>query len=74
MLYGTVTTNVPCFSNYARSIGQVTEISLDQALTTQKRMFARRNVEQTTADIELMRRVFELTRDERMMSEEQINF
>lgn len=74
MLYGTVTTNVPCFSNYARSIGQVTEISLDQALTTQKRMFARRNVEQTAVDIELMRRVFELTRDERVMSEEQINF
>jgi UDP-N-acetylglucosamine diphosphorylase / glucose-1-phosphate thymidylyltransferase / UDP-N-acetylgalactosamine diphosphorylase / glucosamine-1-phosphate N-acetyltransferase / galactosamine-1-phosphate N-acetyltransferase len=74
MLYGTVTTNVPCFSNYARSIGQVTELGLDQALTTQKRMFARRNVEQTPADMELMRRVFEMTKDERVMSEEQINF
>ncbi len=74
MLYGTVTTNVPCFSNYARSIGQVTELGLDQALTTQKRAFARRSTEQTPADIELMRRVFEMTRDERVMSEEPINF
>ncbi len=74
MLYGTVTTNVPCFSNYARSIGQVTELGLDQALTTQKRAFSRRSHEQTPADVELMRRVFELTRDERVMSEEPINF
>jgi UDP-N-acetylglucosamine diphosphorylase / glucose-1-phosphate thymidylyltransferase / UDP-N-acetylgalactosamine diphosphorylase / glucosamine-1-phosphate N-acetyltransferase / galactosamine-1-phosphate N-acetyltransferase len=74
MLYGTVTTNVPCFSNYARSIGQVTELGIEQALTTQKRTFARRNAVQTREDIELMQRVFDLTRDERVMSEEQISF
>lgn len=74
MLYGTVTTNVPCFTNYARSFGQVTEISLDQVITTQKRTFARRKTEQTPYDIELMQRVFDLTRDERVMSEEPINF
>lgn len=74
MLYGTVTTNVPCFTNYARSFGQVTENSLEQVITTQQRMFARRNVEQTPYDVELLRRVYDLTRDERVMSEEPINF
>ncbi len=74
MLYGTVTTNVPCFTNYARSFGQVTEISLEQIITTQQRMFARRNVRQSQYDIELTRHVFDMTRDERVMSEEPINF
>lgn len=74
MLYGTVSTNVPCFTNYARSFGQVTELTLDQALITQKRMFARRNVQQTQLDINIMRKVFELTRDERVMSNEAITF
>ncbi len=74
MLYGTVTTNVPCFTNYARSFGQVTEISLEQVITTQRRVFSRRSTEQTHYDIELTRRVFDLTRDERVMSEEPINF
>ncbi len=74
MIYGTVTTNVPSFSNYARSIGQVTEISLEQVIKTQKRMFSRRGVEQKDRDIILMQRVFEMTRNERTMSEEQINF
>ena len=74
MIYGMVTTNVPSFSNYARSFGQVTEISIEQLLITQKRMFSRRGVKQTAYDTELMRRVFEMTRNERVMSEEQINF
>jgi len=74
MIYGTVTTNVPSFSNYARSFGQVTEISLEQVIVTQNRMFSRRGVEQTEHDIILMKRVFELTRHERTMTEEQINF
>ncbi len=74
LIYGTVTTNVPSFSNYARSFGQTTEISLNQALITQERMFSRRGVAQTTYDIELMKRVFEMTKNERVMSEEQINF
>jgi len=74
MMYGTVTTNVPSFSNYARSFGQVTEISIDQLIKTQERMYLRRDVQQTDRDIELMKRVFEITRHERTMSEEQINF
>ncbi len=74
MIYGTVTTNVPSFSNYARSFGQVTEISFEQVVKTQKRMFLRRGTEQTDRDIYLMKRVFEMTRHERTMNEEQINF
>ncbi len=74
MMYGTVTSNVPSFSNYAKSFGQVTEISLDQIITTQKRMFDRRGVKQTDHDVALMRRVFEITRHERTMTEEQLNF
>ena len=74
MIYGTVTSNVPSFSNYARNFGQVTEISLDQVIKTQKRVFQRRGVEQTAHDITMMKRVFDITRSERVMSEEQINF
>ena len=74
MIYGMVTTNVPSFSNYARSFGQITEISLEQVLITQARMFSRRDVKQTPYDIELMKRVFEMTKQERVIGEEQINF
>ncbi|MGD2174411.1 MAG: hypothetical protein PVJ27_03325, partial [Candidatus Brocadiaceae bacterium] len=70
MLYGYVGQNVPSFCNYARSFGQMTECSLEQAIITQKRMFARRDVEQTEDDIELLGAVFELTREERLLSSE----
>ena len=70
MLYGFVGTNVPSFCNYARSFGQITECPLDQALLIQKRMFARRGIEQTPADVEVLRAVFETTRGERLLSDE----
>jgi len=68
MLYGYVGQNVPSFCNYARSFGQVTEVSAEQAVTTQKRMFARRGVQQTEDDADLLRAVFDLTRGERLMA------
>ncbi|MCE5252524.1 glucose-1-phosphate thymidylyltransferase [bacterium] len=74
MIYGMVTTNVPSFSNYARSFGQVTEINPEQVITTQKRMFARRDRKQSRRDVEMIKRVHKLTRDERAMSDEQITF
>ena len=74
LIYGMVTTNIPSFSNYARSFGQITEISLEQVIITQKRMFSRRGVTQTPYDIELAKRIFEITRNERIISDEQINF
>jgi glucose-1-phosphate thymidylyltransferase len=70
MLYGYVGQNVPCFCNYAKLFGQVTEVGLEQAITTQKRMFERRGVEQTDNDVALLTAVYELTRHERRLSNE----
>lgn len=70
MLYGYVGQNVPSFCNYAKLFGQITECPVAAAVQTQKRMFARRQVEQTQEDIELLHAVFELTREERLISSE----
>jgi glucose-1-phosphate thymidylyltransferase len=70
MLYGFIGTNVPSFCNYARSFGQITECPVDQAILIQKRMFARRGIHQTREDAVLLREVFELTRSERLISDE----
>jgi len=70
MLYGFVGANVPSFCNYARSFGQITECPVDQALLIQKRMFARRGITQTPEDVALLKDVFELTRSERLISDE----
>ena len=70
MLYGYIGGNVPSFCNYAKSFGQVSECPLDQIARTQKRMFARRNVEQTEEDIALLKAVFENTRRERQLTSE----
>lgn len=65
MLYGFVTTNVPSFVNYARLFGQITQLPPDVMIATQRRMFARRNVEQRPCDIQLIRDMFMRTNDER---------
>jgi glucose-1-phosphate thymidylyltransferase len=70
MLYGSIGSNVPSFCNYARSLGQITECPVDQAILIQKRMFARRGIQQTPEEAELLRAVFELTRTERLISDE----
>ena len=73
MVYGFVTRNVPSFVNYARSFGQCTELSVEVMAATQQRMFARRNVQQTSEHIELLRKMFELTRIERQMENEPLS-
>ncbi|MGA2478016.1 MAG: putative sugar nucleotidyl transferase [Spirochaetia bacterium] len=70
MLYGAIGSNVPSFCNYARSFGQITECPVDQAILIQKRMFARRGIVQSAEDAELLRAVFEQTRQERLISDE----
>ncbi len=70
MLYGFVGSNVPSFCNYARSFGQITECPLEQAALIQRRMFARRGVTQTPEDVEVLAAVFEMTRRERLLSDE----
>lgn len=73
-LYGFVGTNVPSFTNYARTFGQQTECVLDAAVRTQERMFARRKMPQGQADIALLEHVFQMTRDERSMPADQLSF
>jgi len=73
-LYGFVGTNVPSFTNYARTFRQETEVLLDAAIKTQQRMFIRRKVEQTEADIKLLEAMYETTRDERLMSTQTVAF
>ena len=65
MLYGFVTTNVPSFVNYARLFGQVTEAPVEVMVSTQRRMFARRGVEQRPCDIQLLHDMHALTSHER---------
>ncbi|MEM9413378.1 MAG: glucose-1-phosphate thymidylyltransferase, partial [Planctomycetota bacterium] len=66
MLYGFITQNVPSFVNYAPSIAQqITEVTHDVMVTTQKRMFDRRKVVQQGIHRQLLKDVFELTRPER---------
>ncbi len=71
-LYGFISTNVPSFTNYARSFGQVTEVGVDVAIKTQTRAAARRNVQMTSVDTLLMQDLFDMTRSERQLSSEQI--
>jgi glucose-1-phosphate thymidylyltransferase len=70
MVYGYVTTNVPSFVNYARLFGQVTELTPDVMISTQQRMFARRNVVQRPGDAQLIHSMYELTRHERQLANE----
>lgn len=70
MVYGFVTTNVPSFTNYARSFGQVTEAPAAVMAATQARMFKRRGVAQRPADVALLHAMYELTRHERQLAAE----
>ncbi|MBQ9372873.1 MAG: glucose-1-phosphate thymidylyltransferase [Thermoguttaceae bacterium] len=70
MAYGFVTTAAPSFVNYARSFGQITELSVELMTLVQERMFARRNKRQRPCDVKLIEDMYELTRDERRMASE----
>ena len=65
MVYGFVTTNVPSFVNYARLFGQVSEAPVEVLVETQRRMFARRGVEQRPCDVQLLHDMHALTAQER---------
>ncbi len=70
MMYGFVTTNVPSYVNYARLFGQVTELPPEVMVATQRRMFARRKVEQRACDVQLILDMYELSRHERQLAAE----
>jgi len=65
-VHGVVTEDVPSFTLWAKSLGgKPTEIYLESAIETQKRVFARRGITQTREDIELLKTLFKLTVKER---------
>ncbi len=64
-VHGLVTNDVPSFTIWAKTIAEPVEFHLESAIQTQKRMFERRNIKQTKADVELMRRLFTMTANER---------
>ncbi|MCA9191272.1 MAG: hypothetical protein KDB03_05910 [Planctomycetales bacterium] len=65
MMYGFVTSNVPSFVNYARLFGQMTTLPPEVMIATQKRMFARRKVQQRPCDMQLMHDMYRITQHER---------
>jgi UDP-N-acetylglucosamine diphosphorylase/glucosamine-1-phosphate N-acetyltransferase len=68
-VHGTVSEDVPSFSIYAKTLGaKMTEIFYESVAETQRRMYGKRKVEQTAADITLLKKVYDLTRDERKAS------
>lgn len=66
MLYGLIAQDVPSFVNYAHQFGDVTAVSLESAVTTQRRMFERRNVQQQPGDEERLARIYKQTEYERV--------
>ncbi|MEM2487782.1 MAG: putative sugar nucleotidyl transferase [Thermoproteota archaeon] len=63
---GLIAEDVPSFVFYARTHGlPVWEIEVEEAIKVAKRMMSRRKVELTEDDEKLLRKVFELTQDER---------
>ncbi len=73
MLYGFVTTNVPSFSNYAQSFGQVVNLPLEQMLTVQQRMFARRGIPQRPCDVQLLRDLYSMAQSQRELPDQLLN-
>lgn len=65
MVYGFATTNVPSFVNYARLFGEIGNLPPEVIVSTQARMFARRNVTQRPCDVQLIHDMYRLTESER---------
>lgn len=67
-IHGVATDDVPSFTIWAKSIGadgDRVELLLDSALEIHRRVLARRKIEATPEEAELIRTLFELTRQER---------
>jgi len=68
-VHGFVTKDVPSFTIWSESLGsKPAELYLQSAIETQKRVLARRSVEQTKEDVELLKKLFEATAKERKES------
>lgn len=67
-IHGVATDDVPSFTIWAKSIGaqgDAVELLLDSAIEIHKRVLARRKIEATPEEVELIKTLFELTREER---------
>lgn len=67
-IHGVATDDVPSFTIWAKSIGaqgDAVELLLESAIEIHKRVLARRKIEATPEEEELIRTLFELTREER---------
>lgn len=65
-LHGVIFDDVPSFTIYARSLGiEPVELNLESAIRTMIRMYKRRGRSPREVEVELMRKVYELTRWER---------
>ena len=65
-VHGFITKDVPSFTIWPESLGsKPVELYLQSAIETQKRALSRRGITQTKADIALMKKLFEITIQER---------
>ncbi|MCS7139199.1 MAG: putative sugar nucleotidyl transferase [Candidatus Nezhaarchaeota archaeon] len=66
-VHGFIFEDVPPFTIWAKSFGvEPVELTLESAIETQKRMYERRGIRQTEADVKLVKMLFELTTKERI--------
>jgi len=73
MLYGFVTTNVPSFVNFARSFGEVTDLSPEVMAQTQKRVFLRRGIEQQVWHVRLLHDMHQLVAAGRQLADRPVS-
>jgi len=65
-VHGFVTEDVPSFTIWAKSLGaKSVELELESVIKTQERVLSRRGVKQTREDVELLKKIFEITAGER---------
>ena len=65
-VHGFVTEDVPSFTIWAKSLGvEPVELRLDSAIEIQRRVYERRGVAQTEVDVDLLKKVYKLTIEER---------
>jgi UDP-N-acetylglucosamine diphosphorylase / glucose-1-phosphate thymidylyltransferase / UDP-N-acetylgalactosamine diphosphorylase / glucosamine-1-phosphate N-acetyltransferase / galactosamine-1-phosphate N-acetyltransferase len=73
LVYGVVTSNVPSFCNYARSLtaskenddSGITDLPAEVMISIQQRMFARRQMTQRDCDVQLIRDLYSQARRQR---------
>ncbi len=73
MVYGFVTTDVPSFVNYARSLGDVTRLSPQVVAQTQRRVLARRGKKQPAWQVRLIEAMYEQLAPDRELADRPIS-